>query len=95
MRIHQEISHIFFFIISVYFDDLNIIDNTQDIDKTYNHLKTEFEMKDFIHTKFFLGLQLEYIHSGILVHQIASKRSWRNSIWTNIIYTKLSWWYDI
>jgi hypothetical protein len=53
----------------VYVDDLNIIGNTQDIDEARNHLKTEFEMKDLGKTKFFLGLQIEHLHSGILVHQ--------------------------
>ena len=58
-----------FCIISVYEDDLNIIGNTQDIDKARNHLKMELEMKDFGKTKFCLGLQIEHLQSGILVHQ--------------------------
>ena len=58
-----------FCIISVYVDDLNIIGNTQDIDEARNHLKTEFEMKDLGKTNFFLGLQIEHLRSGILVHQ--------------------------
>jgi len=53
----------------VYVDDLNIIGNTQDIDEARKHLKTEFEMKDLGKTKFCLGLQIEHLHSGILVHQ--------------------------
>jgi hypothetical protein len=60
-----------FCIISVYVDDLNIIGNTQDIDEARNHLKTEFEMKDLGTTKFCLGLQLEHLPTGILVHQSA------------------------
>jgi hypothetical protein len=60
-----------FCIISVYVDDLNIIGNTQDIDEARNHLNTEFEMKDFDQTKFCLGLQLEHLPSGIMVHQAA------------------------
>jgi len=32
--------------ISANVDDLNIIGNTQDIDKPHNHLKMEFEIKD-------------------------------------------------
>jgi hypothetical protein len=48
---------------------LNIIGHTQDIDETRNHLKTEFEMKDLGKTKFCLDLQIEHLHSGILVHQ--------------------------
>jgi hypothetical protein len=55
----------------VYVDDLNIISNIQDIDEARNHLKTEFEMKDLGKTKFCLGLQLEHLTSGILVHQTA------------------------
>src|SRR5438128_11580372 len=60
-----------FCIISVYIDDLNIIGNTQDIDEARNHLKTEFEMKDLGQTKFCLGLQLEHLPAGILIHQSA------------------------
>jgi hypothetical protein len=41
-----------FCIISVYVDNLNIIGHTTDIDKTRDHLKTEFEMKDLGRTKF-------------------------------------------
>ena len=57
-----------FCIVSVYVDDINIIGNTQNIDETRNHLKTEFEMKDLGKTKFCIGLQIEHLHSGILVH---------------------------
>jgi hypothetical protein len=60
-----------FCIISVYVDDLNIIGTQRDIDETRNHLKTEFEMKDLGKTKFFLGLKLEHLATGILVHQSA------------------------
>jgi len=52
-------------------DDLNIIGNPHDINEARNLLKTEFEMKDLGQTKFFLGLQIEHLHSGILVHQSA------------------------
>jgi len=58
-----------FCIISLYVDDLNIIGNTQDIDEARNHLKTEFEMKNLGKTNFSLGLQIEHLRSGILVHQ--------------------------
>jgi hypothetical protein len=57
-----------FCIISVYIDDLNIIGHTKDIDEAQNHLKTEFEMKNLGRTKFCLGLQLEHLHTGILIH---------------------------
>jgi hypothetical protein len=45
-----------FCIISVYVDDINIIDHTKDIDEAHNHLKMEFEMKDLGRTKFWLEL---------------------------------------
>jgi hypothetical protein len=60
-----------FCIISVYVDDLNIIDHTKDIDEAHNHHKTEFGMKDLCKTKFCLGLQLEYLHTCILIYQSA------------------------
>ena len=58
-----------FCIISVYVDDLSIIGNPKDIEEARNHLTTEFEMKDLGKTKYCLGLQLEHLPSGILVHQ--------------------------
>jgi hypothetical protein len=58
-----------FCIISVYVDNLNIIGHTKDIDEARNHLKMEFEMKDLGRIKFCLGLQLDHLHMGILVHQ--------------------------
>jgi hypothetical protein len=60
-----------FCIISVYVDDLNIIGHIKDIDEARNHLKTESEMKSLGRTRFCLGLQLEHLHMGILVHQSA------------------------
>jgi hypothetical protein len=48
---------------------LNIIGNPKDIEEARNHLTTEFEMKDLGKTKYCLGLQLEHLPSGILVHQ--------------------------
>jgi hypothetical protein len=41
------------------------------IDKARNHLKKEFKMKDLGKTKFYLGLQIEHLQMGILVHQSA------------------------
>jgi hypothetical protein len=58
-----------FCIISVYVDDLNIIGTELDINEARDHLKTEFEMKNLGKTKFCLGLQLEHLPTGILVHQ--------------------------
>jgi len=43
----------------------------QDINEARNHLMTEFEIKDLGQTKFYLGLQLEHISSGIFVYQAA------------------------
>jgi len=60
-----------FYIISVYVDDLNIFGHKQDIDEACKHLKTEFELKDLGKTKFYLGLQLEHLPTGIFVHQSA------------------------
>jgi hypothetical protein len=60
-----------FCIISVYADDLNIIGHAKNIDESRNHLKKEFEMKDLGKTKFYLGLQIEHLQMGILVHQSA------------------------
>jgi hypothetical protein len=58
-----------FYIISVYIDDINITGHTKDIDEAHNHLKTEFKMNDLGRTKFCLGLQVEHLHTGILIHQ--------------------------
>jgi hypothetical protein len=67
MCVHKK-STTGFCIISIYVDDLNIIGHTKDVDEAYNHFKTKFEMKDLSRTKFFLGLQLEHLHTVILVH---------------------------
>jgi hypothetical protein len=56
---------IVFCIISVYVDDLNIIGTELDINETQDHLKMEFKMKDLGKTKFWLGLQLEHLPTGI------------------------------
>jgi hypothetical protein len=58
-----------FCIISVFVDDLNIIGSEKDINEARHHLKTEFEMKDLGQTKFCLGIQLEYLPSGIFIYQ--------------------------
>jgi hypothetical protein len=60
-----------FCIISVYIDDLNIIGTKLDINDAQDYLKTQFEMKDLGKTKFCLGLQLEHLPAGILVHHSA------------------------
>ena len=57
-----------FCIISVYVDNLNIIGHTEDIEEASAYLKTEFEMKDMGKTRFCLGLQIEHLSEGILIH---------------------------
>lgn len=56
-------------IIAVYVDDLNIIGTNREIHEVLVLLKEEFEMKDLGKTKYCLGLQIEHMHNGILVHQ--------------------------
>jgi hypothetical protein len=53
----------------MYVDDLNIIGTELDINEVHDYFKMEFEMKDLGKTKFYLGLQLEHLPTGILVHQ--------------------------
>jgi hypothetical protein len=64
-------SQLNFCIISVYVDDLNIIGTELDINEARDHLNMDFEMKDLGKTKFCLGLQLEHLPTGILIHQSA------------------------
>ena len=56
-------------IIAVYVDDLNIIGTNKEILEVIDLLKKEFEMKDLGKTKYCLGLQIEHMSNGILVHQ--------------------------
>ena len=60
-----------FAIIVVYVDDLNLIGTPEELTRTENYLKREFEMKDLGKTKFCLGLQIERFPTGIVVHQSA------------------------
>nr|KYP55779.1 Retrovirus-related Pol polyprotein from transposon TNT 1-94 [Cajanus cajan] len=60
-----------FVIIVVYVDDINIIGTLEELSKVIDCLKKEFEIKDLGRTKFCLGLQVEYLENGILVHQEA------------------------
>ena len=41
----------------------------EELTKTVDYLKNEFEMKDLDKTKFCLGLQIEHFPNEILVHQ--------------------------
>jgi hypothetical protein len=58
-----------FCIISVYVNDLNIIGTELDINEAQDHLNMKFQMKDLGKTIFYLGLQLEHLPTGILIHQ--------------------------
>ena len=60
-----------FAIVAVYVDDMNLIGSPKELEKTAEYLKNEFEMKDLGKTKYCLGLQIEHLASGILVHQSA------------------------
>ena len=58
-----------FAIITVYVDDLNLVGTPEELTKTTEYLKKEFEMKDLGKTKFCIGLQIEHFPNGVLVHQ--------------------------
>ncbi|BBG93090.1 transposable element gene [Prunus dulcis] len=58
-----------FAIVAVYVDDMNLIGTSEELQKTVDYLKREFEMKDLGKTKYCLGLQIEHSANGILVHQ--------------------------
>jgi hypothetical protein len=53
----------------VYVDDLNLVGTPEELTKTVDYLKNEFEMKDHDKTKFCLGLQIEHLPNEILIHQ--------------------------
>ena len=57
-----------FAIIVVYVDDTNLIGTPEELTRTKNYLKKEFEIKDLGKTNFCLGLQIEHFPTGILVH---------------------------
>ena len=56
-------------IIAVYVDDLNLIRTPEELIKTTNYLKKEFDMKDLGKTRYCIGLQIEYCLNGVLIHQ--------------------------
>ena len=58
-----------FTIVAVYVDDLNLVETPEELTKTADYLKNEFEIKDLGKTKFCLDLQIEYLPDGILIHQ--------------------------
>ena len=53
----------------MYVDDLNFVETPEELIRTTNYLKKEFEMKNLEKTKFCLVLQIEYFPNGVLVHQ--------------------------
>uniref|UniRef100_A0A2N9F2A8 Reverse transcriptase Ty1/copia-type domain-containing protein n=1 Tax=Fagus sylvatica TaxID=28930 RepID=A0A2N9F2A8_FAGSY len=55
--------------VTVYVDDLNLMGTPEELTKTADYLKNEFEMKDLGKTKFCLDLQIEHLPNGILIHQ--------------------------
>ena len=58
-----------FTIIAVYVDDLNLVGTLEELTRTSNYLKKEFEMKDLRKTKFCVGLQIKHFLNGVLVNQ--------------------------
>nr|GEV36712.1 hypothetical protein [Tanacetum cinerariifolium] len=54
---------------SINYNDLNIIAANKEINEVVMHLKEDFEMKDLGKTKYCLGLQIENMPNGIVVHQ--------------------------
>ena len=63
-RVGQE-----FVIIAIYVDDLNIIGTDVAVSSAIESITKKFEVRDLGDTKFLLGLQLEYVQGGIIVHQ--------------------------
>ena len=58
-----------FAIIAMCDDDLNLVGTLEELTRTKNYLKNEFEMKNIGKTKFCLSLQIEHFPNGDLVHQ--------------------------
>ena len=60
-----------FSITTIYVDDMNLIGTLEELFKTTEYLKKEFEVKDLGKTKHCLSLELEHKVNGIFVHQSA------------------------
>lgn len=58
-----------FAIIATYVNDLNLIQTSEELTKTINYLKNEFEMKNLRKTKYCLSLRIEYCSNYVLVYQ--------------------------
>ena len=48
---------------------MNLIGTPEELQKTAECLKNEFEMKDLGETRYYLGLQTEHRPNGIFIHQ--------------------------
>ena len=57
-------------IIAVYVDDLNLIGTPRGITEAKDCLNKEFEMMDQRKIMFCLGLQIEHLKDGVLLHQV-------------------------
>ena len=57
-----------FEIIAIYVDDLNLIWTLEELIKTIDYLKKEFEMKNLGKTKYCFDLQIEHYSNGVLIH---------------------------
>ena len=55
-----------FAIFAVYVDNLNLVGTPEELTKTVDYLKNEFEMKDLDKTKFCLGLQIKHLQMEFL-----------------------------
>ncbi|KAM1714358.1 hypothetical protein ACFX12_024976 [Malus domestica] len=49
---------------------MNLIGTSEELARTFAHLKLKFEMKDIGKTQYCLGLEIEHCSDGILVHQL-------------------------
>ena len=58
-------------IIAVYVDDLNIIGTPNELKEACAYLKSEFLMKDLGETRLCIGLQIDHLSQGVLIHQSA------------------------
>ena len=64
-------SEIGFAITVVYVNDMNLIGTLEELSKTAEYLKKEFEVKDLGKTRLFLSLELEHKANGIIIYQSA------------------------
>ena len=56
-------------VVSIYVDDILIIGNQPAVQETREMMKTKFEMKDLGKIRFCIGMEVDYFHNGIFVHQ--------------------------